>query len=254
MLTTLKNWYKLTESHCDALELEQGALRLAICAIFSLYILLSLYSNHQFTRYEIIGSYCLIVFDALASVLFFVISRARAASPIRRLTGNWLDVIGTTVFLSLSDEIGIVLIGVYLWVTFGNGFRFGKKYLYHSQAISILGFLVAMFINPSWANHEPIMIGFFLMLLLLPPYVAKLITRLNEAKLKAEIATARAEDANLAKTRFVANMSHEIRTPLNGIIGIHTLLNSTPLNNEQQDLLKTLENSSKWQAPSILDT
>jgi len=245
MLTTLKNWYKLTESHCDALELEQGALRLAICAIFSLYILLSLYSNHQFTRYEIIGSYCLIVFDALASVLFFVISRARAASPIRRLTGNWLDVIGTTVFLSLSDEIGIVLIGVYLWVTFGNGFRFGKKYLYHSQAISILGFLVAMFINPSWANHEPIMIGFFLMLLLLPPYVAKLITRLNEAKLKAEIATARAEDANLAKTRFVANMSHEIRTPLNGIIGIHTLLNSTPLNNEQQDLLKTLENSSK---------
>ena len=83
------------------------------------------------------------------------------------------------------------------------------------------------------------------MLVILPLYVAQLITRLNEAKLKAEVASARAEDANLAKTRFVANMSHEIRTPLNGIIGISTLFKTTPLNADQKDLLKTLESSSK---------
>ncbi|MCB0359653.1 MAG: hypothetical protein KDD44_08455, partial [Bdellovibrionales bacterium] len=38
------------------------------------------------------------------------------------------------------------------------------------------------------------------------------------------IQTARAEEANQAKSRFVANMSHEFRTPLNAIIGYSELL------------------------------
>jgi two-component system sensor histidine kinase RpfC len=130
-------------------------------------------------------------------------------------------------------------------VIFGNGFRFGKKYLFHAQGISILGFLIATQVNPFWSLHQPIVYGFFLMLIALPVYVAKLIERMHEARYRAEIESERAAEANLAKTQFVANMSHEIRTPLNGIIGISTLLKTTPLNLDQQDLLKTLESSSK---------
>ena len=40
--------------------------------------------------------------------------------------------------------------------------------------------------------------------------------KLNE---KLEIALKKAEDASLAKTRFLNNMSHDIRTPMNAIIG-----------------------------------
>ena len=245
MLSTVKTWYKSSASRCDPLELEQAAIRLVIGSLFTLYLLASFLINQDFTQYEIIGSYYLAAFDVLAFTLLVVIGKSKAPSVKRRLIGNWLDIAGTTIFLSLAGEMGVVLIGVYLWVTFGNGFRFGKKYLYHSQILSIFGFLLATFINPFWLQHQPIIVGFFLMLILLPLYVAQLITRLNEAKLKAEIASARAEDANSAKTRFVANMSHEIRTPLNGIIGIGTLLKTTPLNTDQQDLLKTLESSSK---------
>ncbi len=36
---------------------------------------------------------------------------------------------------------------------------------------------------------------------------------------KLEIALKKAEDASLAKTRFLNNMSHDIRTPMNGILG-----------------------------------
>jgi two-component system sensor histidine kinase RpfC len=245
MLSTLKKWYKNAASHCDPLELEQGATRLAIGTFFTLYLLISFARNENISHGELIGFYCLVVFELCAVILFYVISQANGPSRNRRLLGNWLDVVGTTVFLSLAGDIAVVLIGVYLWVTFGNGFRFGKKYLYHSQAISILGFVIATQVNPFWAQHQPIIIGFFLMLIALPLYVAKLIERMNEAREKAEIESIKAAQASLAKTQFVANMSHEIRTPLNGIIGIGTLFKTTPLNADQKDLLKTLESSSK---------
>lgn len=245
MLNILKNWYKNAASHCDPLELEQGATRLVIATFFTLYLLISFAINKNISHGELIGFYCLVVFELCAVILFYVISQANGPSRNRRLLGNWLDVVGTTVFLSLAGDIAVVLIGVYLWVTFGNGFRFGKNYLFHSQAISILGFVIATQVNPFWAQHQPIIIGFFLMLIALPLYVAKLIERMNEAREKAEIESIKAAQASLAKTQFVANMSHEIRTPLNGIIGIGTLFKTTPLNADQKDLLKTLESSSK---------
>ena len=55
--------------------------------------------------------------------------------------------------------------------------------------------------------------------------VAKLAAS-NTQKLndKLEIALEKAEDASLAKTRFLNNMSHDIRTPMNAILGYAQLM------------------------------
>ncbi len=53
-----------------------------------------------------------------------------------------------------------------------------------------------------------------------------LIAELEQAKAISDEARRRAEEANLAKSRFLATMSHELRTPLNAILGFSEVLKS----------------------------
>jgi two-component system cell cycle sensor histidine kinase PleC len=53
-----------------------------------------------------------------------------------------------------------------------------------------------------------------------------LIYELGEAKAISDAARRHAEQANIAKSRFLATMSHELRTPLNAIIGFSEVMRS----------------------------
>lgn len=55
---------------------------------------------------------------------------------------------------------------------------------------------------------------------------------------------AAAQHANHVKSEFLANMSHEMRTPLNGIVGMTSLLETTPLNGEQRDQVNAIRRSA----------
>jgi len=71
------------------------------------------------------------------------------------------------------------------------------------------------------------------------------ITALKQAERELRAAKERAEAADRAKSEFLAVMSHEIRTPLNAVLGFASLLQQSPLNEEQQSWLETIGSSGE---------
>ncbi len=60
-----------------------------------------------------------------------------------------------------------------------------------------------------------------------------------------EAAKLAAEEAQRINTEFMANLSHEIRTPLNSVLGLIQLLQQTPLQDTQQNLLDEIGQSGQ---------
>ena len=71
------------------------------------------------------------------------------------------------------------------------------------------------------------------------------LTEIKKAQDEQIQARKQAEAANQAKSEFLANMSHELRTPFNGIMGMMQLLQTTTLNDEQQEFVNLAIQSSE---------
>ena len=187
---------------------------------------------------------------AYAVANLIVVFRATQSSPIRRFLGNAVDVAVTSLVLAHTGEAGVVFFAVYLWVTIGNGFRFGVPSLIVSAVLSLIGFSVVVAVSDLWREHLTFAGGVLITLILLPLYAAHLIGMLNSA-------LQRAEEANASKGRFLARMSHELRTPLNGILGSTDLLEaSRRLSSEERSLLQVIRDSvqvSLGQINNVLD-
>jgi two-component system sensor histidine kinase RpfC len=214
-------------------EHEQGALRLVIGALLVLYLLPGTIGAER-EAIIWVGSIQLVV----AVLIFLRIAYTTHVSPSRRIFAQLADVATISCYMAISGEWAAPLFLIYLWVTFGSGFRFGPKYLVTELAMSVVGFAIAIYLNPWWQEHTALGVGLLLGMFFVCMYVLSLVRRMFDA-------LARAEAANVAKRRFISVMSHEMRTPLNAIIGMADLLRDTQLTREQADMLQTLRGSSR---------
>lgn len=79
---------------------------------------------------------------------------------------------------------------------------------------------------------------------LLMRHFNRMVGQLEQQREQLDQARSEAEVASRVKSEFIANISHEVKTPMNGIIGITELLQETPLNQEQQEYMDLLRQSS----------
>ncbi|KGM54085.1 ATPase [Lysobacter arseniciresistens ZS79] len=175
---------------------------------------------------------------AVGMVLLGWIAYAPGTSHVRRVIGMISDYgLMAAAMIRMGEPIAWVYV-IIMWVTVGNGLRFGNRYLVAAISAACLAFGSVLVGSDYWRENLSLGIGLLLGLVAIPLYLSGLLRALTEA-------TGEARRANEAKSRFLANMSHEFRTPLNGLAGMSEVLATTRLDDEQRECLATIQASTR---------
>jgi two-component system sensor histidine kinase RpfC len=216
----------------------QALTRLAITVLFLIY-LAGAASFGGGTSTELLPALAVVGVEALVGIgLLIGIAIQPGISHGRRVIGMLADygVVGSLMFL--LGEVTAPLYVVLMWVTIGNGLRYGTGFLYKAIALATVAFMLVILATPYWQANPVMAWGLLIGLVAIPMYLSSLLANLTRA-------TQEARQANEAKSRFLANMSHEFRTPLNGIVGMSALISTTRLSPEQRECAEVIEASAK---------
>jgi two-component system sensor histidine kinase RpfC len=245
--TTLNQLLKKLRLSNRSTELEQSLVRILIATGLIIYLLYQTQvSDESKLNLSMHFQWIATVFMIAAITISLCIIKWPENSSFRHVVAIILDMGALTYILIEAEEHASPFYAIYLWLIIGYGFRFGKKYLFIALCLALVGFGCVIYSIPFWKNNLYLSLGLWVGMLMNSLYLNTLLGRLYKALDQAEI-------ANRAKRHFISSISHELRTPLNAIIGMVDLMESSPLNKEQKEMLDCMSTTSQVMLSQIED-
>jgi diguanylate cyclase (GGDEF)-like protein len=156
----------------------QALVRIAIAILGLLYVFF-VYASEKLTADQSHVPY-LGLFIVSGSVgIFALIVLWPHISPPRRLLGMVFDYGMVSYFMYVMEDNGILFFPVYLWVTIGNGLRYGTRYLYTAMVMSIVSFAAVLGNSVYWREQWGFSTGLLVGLIALPLYFSILLKQLS---------------------------------------------------------------------------
>jgi signal transduction histidine kinase len=171
------------------------------------------------------------------SLLIFALVRLRPGRfAWRRLPVMAIDYFSLGFCLVVGGQAALPVFAVLVWVTVGNGMRFGPMYLAIAVAMAMatLGGVIAL--TPYWQANPDVAIALTTTALIVPAYASGLLRRTVQARQAADA-------ANLAKSRFLAQASHDLRQPVHATGLFLVSLRDTPLSAVQRQIVDRIDRS-----------
>lgn len=234
-MNTAAGWLRARLKARPDSEHGQAAVRMAVLAVVLVYLVAG-GGRHSAAWNDVLAMVALGFFIG-SIILAWIVVDPRRSHP-RRLLGMAADYgLMAAAMIRMGEPIAWVYILI-MWVTVGNGLRYGSRYLAGAVVASISAFGLVLSQSSYWQENLNLGIGLLIGLFAIPMYLTGLLRALTRA-------TDEARRANEAKSRFLANMSHEFRTPLNGLAGMTEVLSATRLDSEQRECLDTIQASTR---------
>ncbi|UGX85195.1 ATP-binding response regulator [Phyllobacterium meliloti] len=154
----------------------------------------------------------------------------------RRIFAMSNDYLAMTFAMAVGGAITAPVFAMVLWVTVGNGLRYGPRYLIAATVVALVALAATTYFNSFWRSEPYVVVTLVMTAILVPAYVYILLTRVHKAYNAAL-------EANLAKSRFLAQASHDLRQPIHAISLFIACLRDARLGVEEQQMVNNIDRS-----------
>lgn len=222
-----------------AAELAQCKVRFAIFIIVTSYITISSIVVSPANTIEpwaraVLICYC---FHSIISLGIYALVRLFPGHyPARRALAMVNDYAALGYSIIVGFTVMLPVYAIIVWITVGNGMRFGRTYLYAASILAQITIAVIFLLTPHWQADPILALTLSVTALIVPVYASVLLRRI-------EVARQAAEAASTAKSRFLAQASHDLRQPLHAINLFLFSLQQTGLNSNQGAIADRIDRS-----------